>query len=256
MLVTRTQEQASKLREALLEVGADVVSIPVIEILPPASWAELDGVLPGVEAFDWVVLTSANAAESVAERRRVLGLGGAFPRVAAVGSSTAMRAQGLGLVGGEVLVPERAVAESLAEALVPRVRALMEEQGRVRVLLPRAERAREVLPEALRAAGAEVVVATAYRKRVPAAAVAALREMFAERARWPAVVPFTSSSSVTGLLEALREAGVTMPGEVRCVSIGEITSATMRECGVRVDGEAEVASVAGLVEAVVRVLGV
>ncbi len=248
VLVTRAREQSSALREGLEALGAEVVSIPVIEIVPPASWAEMDGAL-GEGGWEWLVLTSANAAESVAGRLEILRRPAEFPQVAAVGAATAARARVLGLARGEVVLGKRAVAESLAEAMETRVR-----RG-ARVLLPRAERTREVLPERLRAVGAEVVTVTAYRNRVPEVAVEALRSLFGARERWPAAVSFSSSSSVTGLLGALREAGMELPGEVRCISIGEITTTTMRACGVRVDGEAREASVAGLVEAVVQAMG-
>ncbi len=257
VLVTRARAQASALRDGLEALGAEVVAVPVIEIVPPASWEELDGALTRGAAWDWLVLTSANAAESVARRLEAAGRQAIFPRVAVVGSATRERARAVGLLAdrAEVLMGERAVAESLAEVLIPRVRAFGRAEGRAPcVLLPRAEQAREILPDALRAAGAEVVVAAAYRNRVPADAVQELRTLFAERRRWPQAIPFSSSSSVTGLLAALAEADVSLPGEVLCVSIGEITSRTLREQGLRVDAEATVATVAGLIEALERAL--
>lgn len=260
VLVLRAREQLSGLRDGLEALGADVRAVPVIEIVPPASWRELDEALACDAAWDWLVLTSANAAESVAGRLLGAGRTAGFARVAVIGAATRARAREVGLLPGatEVLTGERAVAESLAEALVPRVRALVEQWGRPpRVLLPRAEVARDVLPEALRAAGAEVVVATAYRNQVPATAPDALGAMFGGAGGWrPEAVPFSSSSSVTGLLGALQEAGVRLPEEVRCVSIGEVTSRSLREQGLRVDAEATVATVASLIEAVVQALAV
>ena len=258
VLVTRARGQASPLRDGLERLGADVRALPVIEIVPPANWDDLDRALARDEAWDWLVLTSANAAEGLAGRLALAGRRADFPRVAVVGAATRQRARELGLVpdGAEVLTGEKAVAESLAEALVPRVRELQQGKGRqLRVLLPRAEVAREVLPEALRAMGAEVVVAAAYRNRVPESAVRGLQEMFGERRWWPEAIPFSSSSSVTGLVGAMAAAGLALPAEVQCVSIGEITSRTMRESGMRVDAEAEVATVEGLIGAVERAFG-
>ena len=258
VLVLRARQQASTLRDGLEGRGAEVLAVPVIEIVPPASWEELDGALTQERAWDWLVLTSANTAESLAGRLALAGRRAAFARVAVVGATTRERARQMGLLpdGTEVLMGERAVAESLAETLVPRVSELQREQGRrMRVLLPRAEMARQVLPQALRAVGADVVVVAAYRNRVPEEAVSALQGMFGERERWPEAIPFSSSSSVTGLLGAMAEAGMALPTEVRCVSIGEITSQTMREQGLRVDAEAEVATVEGLIAAVERALG-
>ena len=68
----------------------------------------------------------------------------------------------------------------------------------------------------------------------------------------PDAVVFTSGSTVTHLLDVLREAGLVLPRDVACVSIGPVTSAALRDAGVGVAAEAETASLDGLVDACVR----
>jgi uroporphyrinogen-III synthase len=63
------------------------------------------------------------------------------------------------------------------------------------------------------------------------------------------LVTFTSSSTVTNVLEAL--AGRDL-GSLRAVSIGPVTSGTLREHGVEPLIEADPHDVDGLVEAVLR----
>ena len=90
------------------------------------------------------------------------------------------------------VVPERFVAEALVEAL-----AEVEVEGK-RVLVARAAEARDVLPDALRERGAEVDVVALYetvREQPDAEAV--------EAAQGADYVTFTSSSTVTNLIEAL-----------------------------------------------------
>ncbi len=268
VLITRPKGQASGLRDCLEKLGAITVPLPLIEIAPPASFAALDDALLSLETFDWIVLTSANAVDALG--RRLLKLVMEAPgqqrtpikRLAVIGASTQIRVREVSQLMPqiapllppslvEVLVPPRAVAESLAEALEGRIPQLLREQGRVRVLLPRAEQARDVLPERLRAAGAELTIATAYRNRIPADSVPLLREIFSNPERWPDIIPFTSSSGVTNLFTLLEAAGLALPPGITRVSIGSVTSATMREHGFGPDAEAAESTIVSLCDAIV-----
>ena len=117
----------------------------------------------------------------------------------------------------------------------------------------RAQEARELLPQALGAAGADLVIAPAYRTQIPAGSVAAVRRMFANPDLWPDVVTFTSSSSVHNLLELLSRAELKLPAEIRRVSIGPITSQTLEEAGLPPHREATEATVRALAQACLEV---
>ena len=245
IVVTRAAQQSGGVRERLELQGAEVLLLPTIEIVPPESYAPLDAALRQAGDFDWLVVTSANAVRVMDERLTALGLGAqslAHLRCAAVGPSTAEALRSMGLRVD--VVPERYVGETLADALAERVRGQ-------RVLLVRAAVARDVVPEALRAVGAEVVIVDAYRTVVPADAAGRARAIFGAESLPDAVV-FTSGSTVTHLLDVLREAGLVFPRDVPCVSIGPVTSAALHEAGLVVAAEAESASLDGLVEACVR----
>jgi uroporphyrinogen III methyltransferase/synthase len=137
------------------------------------------------------------------------------------------------------VVPERSVAEALVEALeeVP-------VEGR-QVLVARAAEARDLLPEALRERGADVHVAALYDT-----VAEPLSESVRDALARSDYVTFTSSSTVTFLLEALDMQGHLLDG-ARIVSIGPITSATAREHGLTVHVEAERHDIDGLVDALV-----
>jgi uroporphyrinogen-III synthase len=152
--------------------------------------------------------------------------------------------RGLGLAAD--VVPDRYVGEALAAALANRVRG-------ERVLLVRAAVARDVVPDALSAAGAVVTVVDAYRTVVPADAVEGAKAIFGA-ASLPDAVVFTSGSTVTHLVDLLRDAGLVFPPQVACVSIGPVTSEALREARMIVAAEAETASLDGLVDACVRLL--
>jgi uroporphyrinogen-III synthase len=245
IVVTRAQRQSGGLRERLEQQGAEVLLLPTIEIAPPDSYAPLDGALRLPQQFHWLVVTSANAVRVIGERLTALGLLAkslAQLRCAAVGPSTAEAVRSMGLA--VEVIPERYVGEALAGALADRVRGQ-------RVLLVRAAAARDVVPDALLAAGATLTVVDAYRTVVPADAVGRARAVFSDEPLPDAVV-FTSGSTVTHLLDVLRDAGLACPREVACVSIGPVTSAAVRDAGLVVAAEAETASLDALVDACVR----
>ena len=138
VIVTRPRDQAGPLVERLEAIGHEVVSCPLIEIVP------IQGDPLETEAYDWVVVTSPNGAEHLARRRR-----GRLPRVAAIGPGTA----------------EALAAHGIRPDLVPRVstqEGLLAELPRPagRVLFAGAEGARRFLVDEL---GADFV--PLYRTR-------------------------------------------------------------------------------------------
>ena len=251
ILVTRARQQAGQLSERLRALGAEVVEIPAIKIVPPESYAELDGALRNLSQlpshYQWLIVTSANGVKALAGRMAALGIGaGVFAGVAiaAVGSAT-MRA--LAEMGLQVAVtPAEYVAESLVETLGERVRG-------ERVLLARAAVARDVIPDALRERGATVDVVDAYRTVIPSESVTAACTNFGPGPGIDAAT-FTSSSTVTNFLNLLREARVGVPHTMKAVSIGPVTSATLRETGWEPAAEADPHDLDGLVEALVKAL--
>lgn len=245
IVVTRAARQSGGLQERLERQGAEVLLLPTIEIVPPASYTALDDALQHAAEFDWLVVTSANAVRVIGDRLTALELSSAallHLRCAAVGRATAEALHELRLVAK--VVPEHAVGDALAEALADRVRGQ-------RVLLVRAAVARDVVPDALAAAGASVTIVDAYRTVIPADAALRARAVFGD-APLPDAVVFTSGSTVTHLLDVLREAGVSFPVQVACVSIGPVTSAALRDVSLAVAAEAETASLDALVEACAR----
>jgi uroporphyrinogen-III synthase len=248
ILVTRARHQAGQLSEKLRALGAEVIEIPTIQIVPPASYEELDRALGSLPRYQWLIVTSANGAKALGERMDALGISAsAFGhlKVAAVGSATARALQQMGFP--IAVTPEEYVAESLVEALGNQV------AGK-RILLARAAVARDVIPDTLLAGGAMVDVVDAYRTVIPDESVTAVRELFGSAGALPDIATFTSSSTVTNYLNLLRASGITVPADLPAVSIGPITSGTLRENGWEPAAEADPHDLSGLVAAVVKVV--
>jgi uroporphyrinogen-III synthase len=245
ILVTRAQQQASQLAEALRAAGAEPIEIPAIAILPPHSYAHIDAAIAGLNNFDWLVFTSANAVRVFCERALYAGVHPAAStvKIAVIGPATAEAVLEAGM--HVALVPQKYVAEWLLKALRPVV-------GGESVLLVRAEVARDVLPSGLRAAGAEVTVADAYKTELPTASVAKLKEIFSTEVLIPHAITFTSSSTARNAHALLLAAGVILPPETVLASIGPVTSNTMEQLGFEPTIEAEASTIASLVEALAR----
>jgi uroporphyrinogen-III synthase/uroporphyrinogen III methyltransferase/synthase len=246
VLVTRAARQSAKLGDGLYVLGATVVEVPLLEIVPPESYAPLDDALQHLDRYDWLILTSSNTLQAISARCARIGVNPAKAeglKVAAVGRATAEAARHCGF--HVAVVPEAQVAEGLVSALGERARGK-------RVLWPRAAAARDVIPDALREAGAEVDVVDAYRNVLPEAAPEQLRLVLAEGID---AATFSSSSSATHLAEAARQAGIGWPfAGVPAVSIGPITSRTLRDLGWEPAAEANPHDIPGLIAALVRLL--
>ena len=245
ILVTRARHQAGKLSSELAALGAQVIEIPAIEILPPVSWDQLDAALRNLSQYQWLIVTSANAVRSIRERTAALHLdtaGFSHLRIAAVGPSTAQALLEAGLF--VTITPEQYVADSLIVAIGDQTR-------NQRVLIARAAVARDVIPDALVLTGAQVDVIDAYRTVIPEASIRNIAAAFAPGQPAPDAATFTSSSTVTNFFRLLESAGLERPPGLHAVSIGPITSQTLRDHGWEPGAEANPHDIPGLIKAVV-----
>jgi uroporphyrinogen III methyltransferase/synthase len=236
VVVTRARAQASGLSATLRALGADVVELPVIRIVPRIDAPGVRDAVQSIHTYALVCLTSPNGAGLLFEALRDAGLDAralANATVAAIGPGTSAALAEHGIRAD--VVPERSVAEALVEAL-----ADFDVDGRP-VLVARAAEARDVLPRALAERGAEVDVVPLYETVAEQPASEAI-----EAALRADYVTFTSSSTVSNFVGAL--GGRTLDGP-RVVSIGPVTSESATEAGIRVDVEAERHDLDGLVEA-------
>ena len=243
VIVTRTREQASQLVEALEEVGAEVIEIPTIRIVPPESFEALDKAILEMETFDWVVFTSQNAVKYFRERLWALGRDARVlsrTKIAVIGTATASSLAEVGLRAD--LIPDEFRAEGLVAAF-----ERMDIAGR-KILIPRAEEAREILPQKLREFGGEVLVVPAYRTVLPEESREALISALKEGVD---LITFTSSSTAKNLFKLLEGHEALLEG-VELASIGPITSETLRRLGHLPRIEAKEYTISGLVSAILE----
>lgn len=248
ILLTRTRQQSSELAEQLQSLGAEVIEAPTIRIDPPDDWAAVDQAVRGIAEYDWLVLTSPNGVDALAEVLGRLSLDSrhlAGIQIAVVGQATAERLHGrLGIAAD--LKPDQAIGEALAERLIGH-----HDIAGKRVCLFRADIARPLLAEKLIEAGATVDDLAAYQtRRVDRLADEVVDALRNGRVDW---LTFTSSSTARNLAELVEQ--VEWLAKPKIASIGPITSATIRELGLNVTVEADEFNIDGLVRAIVEAVG-
>ena len=247
VVVTRARDQAGPLSRRLRERGADVLEVPCLRIGPPTKHEPLVEALTGLNAYDWIVFTSANGVTSFFnfffkafdDLRDIGGV-----RIAAVGPATAEKLTELHLKVD--LMPKDYVATAIAKEL-----AAYESIENHRILLLRAEVATPELPRLLDDLGAIVDDVACYRT-VPETddASGAGASLVAAGADW---VTFTSGSTVEhfharfDLPELLRR----FPN-LKLATIGPETSQALTALKLTPAVEAKTHTVEGLVTALER----
>lgn len=245
IVVTRWRFQAGELSRRLLELGAEVIHLPAIEIVPPEAWEDLDRAVARLHEYAWIVFSSANGVRFFMERLVDLGhdvrrLGRA--KLCAIGEATASVLAEYRLRTD--LVPEQYTAESLADALLG-----SEDLRGKRILLPQGDLSRRQLRERLNDRGASVDAVTAYRTVPPRITDEEIRAVLGEEpVHW---ITFTSSSTVKNFLTRVKPVmGVDWLRRVRYASIGPVTSETLRAVGETPDVESVVSTIPALVDAI------
>jgi len=244
VLITRARHQVDPFRRELVDLGASVIEIPTIEILPLPTDERVKSAISNLARTALVIFASANAVDIFF--RMLLETGGDAralhaSKLCAIGQETAESLEARGL--RPELVTSEYTAEGLAKALEG-----WEMEG-MRVLVPRAEVARDALPSLLAKRGAEVQILPVYRAVCPPSASEALLRLF--NAEGVDVITFTSSSTVANFVRAFsddRLPAVLGDAEVACM--GPVTADTARKLGLPVTIVAREYTTHGLVQAI------
>lgn len=246
VVVTRDEPRDGPLSASLRGRGLEVLWWPVVRIGPPADARPLEEALGRAAEFDWIVLTSRHAVETVASR---LAAPPARVRIAAVGAATAEALRERGW--SAAVVPRESGAAALVSALTPHL-----EPGS-RVLFPASSRALPTIAAELRRLGAQVCQVEAYRNEA-AAPETSTWEAAIEAGKVGAVT-FTSPSCVEELEHALgRGAFERLLAGARhrsacAVALGPTTAQALSARGIE-PALAEPATLEGLAEQAHRIL--
>ncbi|MDZ4767470.1 MAG: uroporphyrinogen-III synthase [Chloroflexota bacterium] len=226
IVITRALDQAGELADLLRERGASPVFYPCIAVAPPDDFAPLDAALRRLASddYDWLIVTSVNAVNALADRAAALTIDLSDAQIAVVGAATAA-ALATRLQLKPAFVPAAYRASALAQTL-PRIDA-------ARILIPHSDLAPDALGRALTLRGACVDAVTAYRTvrgqgGVHLTSLLLTRQLDA--------LTFTSSSAVRYFYERIADEGGCCYGEESLPSacLGQPTAQTAREHGLSV----------------------
>lgn len=242
VLVTRPEDGATDLLDALDRAGLDVVHVPAIEIVPETS-AELDAaVSSSASARAWIVATSPNGVGAALGALDRTSTEPASARWAVVGRASATLLEQRGV---RAFVPSRALGATLAAELPIATGD--------RVLVVRGDIADTSVPDVLRERGGNVVEQIAYRTvegpgRSRARLAAAMSAPFD-------VLIIASGSAVRGLLALAPSGSESGLRATPAVCIGPSTAAVAREHGFASVIESRDPGTDSMVDAVVGALG-
>jgi len=240
VVVTRTRRQASALSKRLAQLGADVLEIPTIRIVPVAlGETERTRLAALSEHFDWVVFTSPNAVDlffseffKLTNDLRALGA----VKFAAVGPATAEKIEKLHLRVD--LRPEIYTTEKMAECFSAK------EAGTKRFCLPHGRRADPALAGHLREKGGIVEEWTLYDTEPEQEDPTGARARYLrEGAHW---ITFASSSAAENW-HALKLQPASGAPQPKAISLGPVTSATLRKLGYEIAAESPASTLDSLV---------
>ena len=252
IVLTRAPEQAREWANALDQMGAELVLLPMVAFAPPEDFRPLDEQLLRLDTFEAILFLSRNAVRYVSDRLKQLGMKGEMLHaphriIAAVGPGTAGA-----LIARGVRVDYVAEGRT-GEALASELRQSL--KGR-KVLLPRSDKGDDRVPKALRDAGSKVTEVIAYRTTTPALLDPAILSRI-RRADVDAII-FASPSAYHNLSDAVGPAeAAALSNRIHFVAIGPTTARAMREAGARVAIEASEASAgaAGLAASIAKFYG-
>ena len=244
IVVTRTREQAGTLSSALEALGADVMELPTIRIVPPSDRKDFAAAVVDSPHYDWLIFSSPNGVKRFFEAfysvyEDIRELGGA--RIAAVGPGTAAELKKHGLMVD--VMPQKAVAEELI-AEFDRKGDEFGGVANVTMLWVHGEQGRDVIYKELMKRQAIVDECIAYNTVPETEDPTGARERLS--AEGADMITFTSSSTVHHFMAM----GIALPETCKVVSIGPVTSATLREYGISPVAEAPHHNIPSLVETI------
>ncbi len=195
-----------------------IVHRPMVKCVGLEDRAQLDNALERLEAFDWLVFTSANGAKYFFEGLKCKGLDArslATMKIAAIGKTTAERLTAFGILAD--LVPDKESSAGLVEKF-----GKMDMEGK-KVLLPQAKVASRELSEGLAALGAAAEEVAVYETVEIESADVDLEHIDQ--------ILFTSGSTAQAFVKKFGQ----VPRHIKAYCLGKPTQASAKRYGIDAD---------------------
>lgn len=161
IVITRTIEQSQESASSLTSLGANVIIVPTLDIVPPSDWSKFDSVVSHPEKIDFIIFTSVHAVQMFSKRCKEIGALINYNRtkVVAVGNKTSSYCHKNNISVN--IIPDKFSAEGVIESL-----SKYNLKNKV-VFIPRSAIGREELPLGLKDLGAIIKSVPVYNVAIP-----------------------------------------------------------------------------------------
>ncbi len=250
VLITRNYTEDYR---PLQDLGAEIFEFPTIEIVPPEDFKELDTSIKHIEAYNWLIFTSANGFKYFFDRliengrdiRELIGI-----KICAIGTKTAQRIRSHGIKVD--LIPEKFNAEGLIKTInkIQNPESRIQNLKGMKFLMPRAEVAREIFPQKVRELGGEIDTPATYRAiKQESHAKKLIRFMKEGRVT---IATFTSAATFHNFREIVAGESIYLLKDVVIAAIGPVTKRAIENAGLAVDIMSERATINDMVSAIIE----
>jgi uroporphyrinogen-III synthase/AcrR family transcriptional regulator len=246
IVITRTVEQSRESSEIFKELGANVVTFPTLDIVPPTSWKEFDKIIKSKTKIDFIIFTSAHAVKMFLKRCLDLNIKLDYNdlKITAIGNKTSAVCSKFNIPVH--IIPEQFSSEGVVEEL-----SKYNLNGKV-IFIPRSEIGREELPEGLEKLGAVIKAAPVYNISIPPEDQVAKYLKILKNSK-PDLFIFTSPSTFENFLEILKiNNPVKYFKNFDIAAIGPTTRAAIENHYVNVNIMPREYTLSGLVKAIVE----
>jgi len=247
IVLTRDAEGSSRLAQRLEALGAEILTLPLIEVRPELDREAAREVFEAFASYEWILFTSRNGVRHffppfLEQFSDIRSLG--FIRIGAVGAGTLEALAAYHLRAD--FVPPRATARDLGTGLCDH-----QSLDSVKVLVITGNRNREDLVQLLWENRAIVDTLQVYATGFPDLSEHAGAARF--RSEGADALVFASASAVQAFGEQSRHLSLKPDARIPALcSFGPTTSSRMKEAGIPVAVEADNPGLEGMVEALVR----
>jgi uroporphyrinogen-III synthase len=197
IVITRAVETSKESAEIFIQLGANVITFPTLDIVPPDSWNQFDDFILNKNKIDFIIFTSAHAVKMFSKRLEELNetINYSTVKVVAVGNKTSAVCERFRIPIN--IIPKNFSSEGVIFEL------LKFKLNKKNIFIPRSAIGREELPVGLEELGANIYSVPVYNVAVPSeeSIVPYIDKLKKSR---PDLYIFTSPSTFENFLQILK----------------------------------------------------
>jgi uroporphyrinogen-III synthase len=246
IVITRAIENSKESAKIFIQLGAEVITFPTLDIVPPDSWKQFDDFILDKNKIDFIIFTSAHAVKMFNKRLQELNISINYSKVivVAVGTKTSMICEKYGIPIN--IIPKNFSSDGVIFEL------LKFRLNKKVIFIPRSAIGREELPGGLAELGAIIKSVPVYNVAVPSVEIIAPYIDNLKKSK-PDLYIFTSPSTFDNFLQILKIANpVNYFSNALIAAIGPTTRTAIEGRNLKVNIMPEEYTIEGLAKSIVN----